>query len=108
MEHEAVLKKLQLLKARGILNCKLPDIFLGSLMARISYDTSGRTCFQLGELVMDAIGGMYHAEWFLVYDDQGGLMVSQKYDDDHIIKMLDKYNAILDDLMVIADNGLLT
>lgn len=102
-----LLKKLEALKARGIFQCRLPDVLVGSLLARVDHTNPEEVVFQIGELHQTTAGATVTAGWILAYGSRGRLVVTDDSRAFHILGALDKYNSILDDLMAIADNGLL-
>jgi hypothetical protein len=97
--------KLQALKDRGIFNCKLPDILVGSVLMRVDYANPDVPTLRAGKLHLDT-RDMVEAGWFLEFTSTGQWEVTQDPAmATNIPEMLDKYNSILDNLMVIAHNG---
>lgn len=106
--HLDVELKMKALEKRGVLQCKFPDILIGNILMRVDHTDPEKPKLQAGNMHIMADDSL-QAGWFLAYDAAGVLQIT---DDMEIAKfipeLLDRYNAALDQLMVISDNGLLT
>lgn len=100
------------LARRGIFKAKLPDILVGQLLARVDHSNRGDVIFRLGQLEQLEAGGEITARWFMNYHQKGEFEIlygdmDQVSLNESIKGALQRYNYIINGLMVNADNGLL-